>query len=264
MAGAEGSRTFQATGEAYDNFMGRYSKQLAKGFADYALPAAGGRFLDVGCGPGALTGEAVRRLGAESVAAVDPTPGFADTCRERFGIDVRVAPAESLPFADDEFDGAAAQLVFHFVSDPDRALAEMSRVVKPGGLVAAATWDLAGGMEMLRAFWDAAKAVDPAAPDEANTPFSSAGKLHALFTRAGLDDVDESSIVVEAGYSGFDELWANFRSGVGPAGAYAVARPPAEQSRLRDALFHRLGEPHGAFSIPAKSLVARARVPAHP
>lgn len=263
MNDVEGTRTFQASSHAYDSFMGRYSAELAPAFADYCLPAPGGRFLDVGCGPGALTGVACARLGSSSVAAVDPAPGFVQACRERNpGADVRCASAEQLPFAADEFDSAAAQLVFHFVSDPDRATAQMARVVRPGGTVAGAVWDFAQGMEMLRAFWDAALSIDPAAPDEARTRrFGKTGELAALFTVAGLRDVQETTLTVTSRYRDFDELWTSLLAGIGPAGAYTVAQSPGDRATLRDALYERLGGPTGPLTLAAVARAARGRVP---
>lgn len=264
MVDVQGARTFQATGDAYDLFMGRYSRELAHVFADYCLPDRGGRFLDIGCGPGALTGEAVVRLGAPSVAAVDPAPGFVQVCRHRQpDVDVRCAAAEALPFGDDEFDAAAAQLVFHFVTDPVAAVAEMRRVVRPGGVLAATVWDFAEGMQLLRAFWDAALTLDRAAPDEARVlRFGGPGELAGLFTEAGLGEVEESTATVTSRYRAFDELWDGFVAGIGPAGAYTVACSPADQARLRTALFDRLGRPSGSFTLGAVARMARARVPA--
>ena len=136
----------------------RSSPQLA----DLAGVAAGQRVLDVGCGPGALTAELVARLGAASVAAVDPSEPFVAAARERHpGVDVRQASAEQLPFPDDAFDAALAQLVVHFMSDPVAGLGEMARVTRPDGVVAACVWDHAGGKGPLSAFWDAARELDP-------------------------------------------------------------------------------------------------------
>ncbi len=258
-----GTRTFRDSGAGYDTFMGRYSKELAPAFADVCVPAAPGRFLDVGCGPGALTGVAVARLGAAAVAAVDPTPGFVRTCQQRYpGVDVREATAEALPFGDDGFDGAAAQLVLHFVTDPQVAVSEMARVVRPGGVLAAAVWDFTGGMQMLRAFWDAALSLDSAAPHEAHElRFGSPGELAELFSGGGLQDVAESTITVASRYDGFDELWEGFLRGIGPAGAYAAAQPLENQARLRTALFAEVGRPEGGFSLDATARIVRARTP---
>src|SRR5437868_980480 len=137
---------FTVAAEAYDRFMGRYSVPLASTFADFAGVAEGQRVLDVGCGPGALTRELVRRVGAGAVAAVDPSEPFVEECARRNpGVDVRLAKAEQLPFSDGVFDAALAQLVLHFVSDPAAAANELRRVLRPGGRAAACVWDFADG-----------------------------------------------------------------------------------------------------------------------
>ena len=200
MEPAEGAKAFQATGDAYDLFMGRYSRSLAPAFADWAGVAQLGSALDVGCGPGALTAVLVDRLGAGSVSAMDPSPPFVEECRRRFpNVDVRHGRAETIPFEDNSFDGAFAQLVLHFVSDPEGAAVEFRRVVRPGGVVAACVWDFAEGMQMLRHFWDAALVLNPTAEDEARTMrFGREGEVSDLFRSAGLADVEESTLAVNA------------------------------------------------------------------
>ncbi len=152
--------------DAYDRFMGRYSVLLAPQLADLADIAAGQRVLDVGCGPGALTGELVRRLGADSISAVDPSEQFLAAARERYpGVDVRLATAEGLPFPDGTFDAALAQLVVHFLADPVVGLREMARVTRRGGVVAASVWDHEG-QGPLTLFWRVARDLDPGLEDE--------------------------------------------------------------------------------------------------
>lgn len=259
MAQVDGTRTFGAGGDAYDAFMGRYAVLLAPLLADAAGVGAGQHALDVGCGTGALTGELVRRLGAGRVAGCDPSPGQLQACRERHpDVDLRRAPAEQLPYADAEFDVALAQLVMHFVSEPERAAHEMRRVVAPHGQVAVCVWDFQGGMQMLRSFWDAALTVDPTAPDELHTlRFGRAGELSTLLEDAGLTHVREQTLTVQARYTGFEELWATLLLGVGPAGAYTVGLGEPRQAELRTAYRARLGRPPGPFALTA---VARAAV----
>lgn len=263
MVDVPGARQFQASGEAYDRFMGRYSVALAPRMADFAGIEGGQRILDVGCGPGAFTAEAVRRLGAEAVTAVDPSPSFLEACRDRFpGVDVRLGSAEDLPIDDASVDLAVSQLVLHFVSDPDRAARELRRVVRPGGVVAACVWGFSGGMEMLRAFWDAALEVDPSAPDEAQVlKFGEPGELARLWAESGFVDVVEAPIQAETTYSSFDELWSSFLLGIGPAGSWLVEQSPDQQAAVRERLSTRLAHPPGAFTLGATALAARATVP---
>ena len=253
MEPAEGARTFRTSGDAYDAFMGRYSRALAPLFADHVGVEAGQRALDLGCGPGSLTTELVERLGAEAVSACDPSPSFVAACGERHpGVEVRAGRAEEIPFDSDRFDIAASQLVLHFVTDPLAAARELRRVVRPGGAIGACVWDFDDGMEMLRAFWDAALELDPDAPDEARTlRFSRRGEIVDLFAEAGLIDIDETTLEAETTYGDFDELWAGFCAGIGPAGAYCTSLDADGQERLRRLLRTRLGSPTGSFTLRA-------------
>lgn len=262
MSEADGSQLFRASGDAYDRFMGRYSRSLAAPFADAATISVGQRVLDVGCGPGALTTELVARLGPAAVAAVDPSEPFVTACAARLpGVDVRLGSMEHLGFDAAAFDAALAQLVFHFVADPPAATAELMRVVRPGGVVAACVWDFDRGMEMLRAFWDAALTVDPDAPDEARTlRFGREGELVELFTGAGFVGAEETLLTVSSTYRDFDELWAGFLAGIGPAGAYCVALAERQRERLRAALHERIGEPASSFTMQAVARCTAARV----
>jgi SAM-dependent methyltransferase len=213
--------------------------------------------------PARSTGVLVDRLGAEAVAACDPSPGFATECAARLpGVRVDVGRAESLPFKTGRFDHAMAQLVLHFVSESERAASEMMRVVRPGGSVSACVWDFDDGMEMLRRFWDAALEIDSSAPDEARTlRFGRPGEIAELFESAGMVDVVESTLRVSSSYTGFDELWSGFLAGVGPAGAYCVSLADDDRRRLRAALFRSLGEPPGSFTLHAVARCAVARTP---
>lgn len=258
-----GARSFGVPADTYDAFMGRYSTQLAPQFAAAAGVRPGHSVVDVGCGPGALTHHLVELLGPAAVAACDPSPPFVEACAARHpGVTVRWGPAEDIPYDDDRADVAMAQLVLHFVSDPDRAVREMARVVRAGGAVAACVWDAADGMEMLRAFWDAATSLDPDAPDEARAlRFGAPGEIPDIFAATGLTDVVESTLRVDSTYGSFSELWTGFLAGVGPAGSYCTALDDEGRARLHDALFRRLGSPSGPFTLGAVARCAVARVP---
>src|SRR5437764_6906828 len=174
---------FNVSADAYDRFMGRYSSRLAAQMADLAGVEAGQRVVDVGCGPGALTEELVRRVGAEEVTAADPSEPFVAAVAERFpGVDVRLAAAEELPFPDGTFDAALAQLVVHFMADPVRGLAEMARVAREGGVVAACVWDHVGGRTPIEPFWQVVREVDSDLEDESDLAGARKGHLSELFS----------------------------------------------------------------------------------
>ena len=251
--------SFAVAADAYDRFMGRYSSKLAPAFAEFAGVDSGQRVVDVGCGPGALTSVLVERLGASSVAAVDPSEPFVAAARERHpGVDVRQAPAEDLPFADDEFDASLAQLVVHFMADPVRGLADMARVTKQGGIVAACVWDHAGGQTPLAPFWDAVHEVDPDAMDESDLAGGRQGHLSELFAGAGLREVEETALPVRVEHETFEEWWEPFELGVGPAGAYLAKLDPAQQEEMRERARRRV--PDAPFALDARAWSARGIV----
>ncbi len=251
--------SFAVAGDKYDRFMGRYSRELAPRFIEFAGVGSGMAVVDVGCGPGALTERLVERVGAKNVAAADPSEPFVAAATERArGADVRLAPAEELPWEDDSFDSALSQLVVNFMRDADRGVSEMRRVVRPGGVVAACTWSYGEDMEMLRSFWDSARRLDSGAPDEGSTmPYRSVEELAELWTRVGLSEVKTEHLRVETAYTGFDDLWEPFTFGVGPAGAYLAKRSPEEREQLRTELFKRVGKPSGPFTLSATACAVR-------
>ena len=175
---------FDVAADAYGRFMGRYSEPLADQLVELAGVRAGMRALDVGCGPGVLTARLVDRLGADHVAALDPSPSFVAAARERCpGVDIRQGTAEALPYDDGAFDVALANLVVHFMSDPVGGLREMGRV---GGVVAATVWNHASSTGPLSTFWQAVKDLDPDAADESALPGTGEGDLGGLARAAGL------------------------------------------------------------------------------
>ncbi len=257
------ARSFLASGQAYDQFMGRYSRPLAVAFVDAVGVASGHAVLDVGCGPGALTGVLADVVGPEAVSAFDPSPPFVAECTARHpGVTVRTGRAEAMPFGDARFDFALAQLVLHFVDDPGQVASEFRRVLRPGGVAAACVWDFADGMEMLRLFWDSALVVDPKAPDEAQTlKFGRQGEITDLLEAAGFGDVTETTFDVQSTYSSFDELWVGFLAGIGPAGSFCVSLGASQRTALREDLLLRLGSPSGPFTLTARARCAHGRSP---
>jgi SAM-dependent methyltransferase len=246
--------------DSYDRFMGRWSRLLAPQMADLAGVEPGQHALDVGCGPGSLLTELVARLGADQVAGADPSEPFVDAARERHpGVDVRVGPAERLPFDDGSFDAALAQLAVHFMADPVAGFREMARVTRPGGVLAACVWDYAGHRDPLRVFWAAARSLDPAVSDESDLAGVREGHIAELMDAAGLADIASTSLSVAMELPGFDAWWQPFTEGVGPAGAYLARLEPARRGALREAC--RASLPDGPFTLDASAWAARGTVP---
>lgn len=239
--------------------MGRYSVPLAPQLADFAAIVAGQRVLDVGCGPGALTGELVRRLGPAAVSAVDPSEPFVAAARERYpGVSVQRAAAEQLPFEAQEFDAVLAQLVVHFMADPVVGLRELVRVTRKDGVVAACVWDHGGGQGPLSLFWEAARELDPDVEDESHLAGAREGHLAQLFEAAGLHEIEESTLSVSVEQPSFDDWWEPFTLGVGPAGGYAAGLDAKRQAQLRELCRERL--PAAPFVITARAWAARGLV----
>ncbi len=261
---SSGSATFRTPADAYDRHVGRYTRELGRALIAAAGVRPGQSALDVGCGPGALTAELVALLGRERVTAVDPSTPFVEACRQRLpGVRVEVAVAEQLPFEDDAFDCALAQLVVNFMTDPAAGVRELSRVTRAGGTVAAAVWDYAGEMTLLRRFWDAAVALDPAATDRdegRSMPHCAPGELERLLSQAGLHEVSGSEAVVSASYDAFEDLWEPLERGVAPSGAYVASLPPDRRAALKQELRIRLGAGDEPFELTARAWVATGHV----
>lgn len=255
---------FSGSADAYDRHVGRYSRALARELIAFAGVRPGHRALDVGSGPGALAAELASVVGPAAVSAVEPSPPYAEACARRVpGATVHVAPAEALPFEDGSFDVVLSQLVVNFLDDAGLGVSEMRRVTRGGGTVAAAVWDYAEGMTLLRSFWDAARDTDPdgaAALDEgARMRHCDPVALAALWTAGGLAEVEVAPLVVRAGYTDSEDLWAPLAAGVGPAGAYCGSLEEVGRQRLHDRLRSRLGEPIGAFELTARAWAVAGR-----
>lgn len=249
---------FRASADAYDRHVGRYSSRLASALIDFAGIKPGMSAVDVGCGPGALTAVLVERLGATKVRAADPSEQFVEACRRRLpGVEVVVARAEAMPFADGTADAALAQLVVNFLDDPEMGVREMARVTRPGGIVAACVWDYAGEMTLLRAFWDAARDIDPDGAALADEGFvmrwCADGDLPRLWDAAGLREVRADPLVVSASYVDFDDLWSPFPAGIAPSGAFCKSLDAELRAALRDRYRDHLGVGDGPFELTARA-----------
>jgi SAM-dependent methyltransferase len=250
--------SFDVSADAYGRYMGRFSEPLALQFAAFLRLAPGQRALDVGCGPGALTAVLAAELGPGSVSALDPSESFVTAVRDRLpGIDARPGAAEALPWPDGSFDRAAAQLVVHFMADPAAGIAEMARVTRPGGTVAATVWDFAGGTAPLSVFWRAAQEADPAAPGEAHLAGTREGDLAALLQGAGLSEAESAALTVSLRFASFDEWWTPLTLGVGPAGGYLASLDDEHRAAVRAACARLL--PDAPFTLTGRAWAARAR-----
>ncbi|MDQ3052421.1 MAG: class I SAM-dependent methyltransferase, partial [Actinomycetota bacterium] len=210
------------------------------------------------CGPGALTAQLVERLGADAVAAIDPSAPFVAAIRARIpDVDVREGVAEQLPFSDDSFDLTLAQLVVHFMTDPVSGLQEMARVTRTGGLVAACVWDHAGDSGPLATFWQAVRAIDPGAHDESDLAGAREGHLAELCAAAGLEQIEPSRLTVRVRFATFDDWWEPYTLGVGPAGAYVTQLDEPRRDALRTRCVRQL--PEAPFEVSASAWCVRAR-----
>jgi SAM-dependent methyltransferase len=248
--------SFDVAAEAYDRFMGRYSVLLSPHLADLAEVHGRQRVLDVGCGPGALTAELVKRLEPAAVSAVDPSEPFVAAARARNpGVDVLQASAEQLPFPEQTFDAALAQLVVHFMPDPVAGLGEMARVTRLDGVVAACVWDHGGGRGPLSLFWKAARGLDPEVDDESQLPGAREGHLAELFEAAGLKEIEETALSASLEHPTFEEWWDPFTRGVGPAGSYVASLDEEREAELRENC--RILLPNAPFVLIARAWAAR-------
>jgi SAM-dependent methyltransferase len=250
-------------GNPYERYVGRWSRQLAPRFLSWLALPRGRRWLDVGCGTGALSAAILEHCAPAALAAVDPSPGFLDSARRNLAgrAALQQGSAESIPLGNASVDAVVSGLVLNFTKDPRAALAEMRRVAAPGGVIAAYVWDYAGKMELMRYFWDAAVELDPAAAalDEGlRFPLCHPEALRQMFAHAGLD-AQVTEIDIPTPFAGFDDYWAPFLGGQGPAPAYAMSLDEARRSQLRERLRARVPAARdGTITLVARAWAVRA------
>jgi len=248
-----------AVAAAYERYMGRWSRLVAPEYIEFAGVKDGERVLDVGTGVGSLAFTLEAALPSSRVVGVDVSEGFiAHAKRNPSGhTSFEVGDAQALRFEAASFDHAMSLLVLNFVPDHEKALGEMRRVVRPGGVLSACVWDYDSGMQMLRVFWDEVVALDPAlaAKDERNMKLCRHGQLAQLWLKTGLVRVEEKALMIDQGFASFDDYWGPFLKGAGPGGAYVASLGQAERGRLEARLRDRL---LGARSDGPITLQARA------
>lgn len=255
-------------GDAYELYMGRWSRLLAPAFVSFAAVKDGERVLDVGTGTGALAAAVEARTKASEIVGVDPSAGFIAYARKRANsarLRFEVGDGQALTYRDASFDQTMSQLVINFIPDHEKAVREMRRVTRPGGGVSACVWDYADGMESLRIFWDDVVALEPAAEPkhERNMKLTRKGELGELWRKAGLVVVREEALVIEQAFSSFDDYWGPFLKGTGPGGAYVVSLDDERRRRLETRMRTRLlgGKRDGAFTLKARAWCVRGQVP---
>ena len=253
--------------QAYERFMGRWSRDLARLLVRFAGVRDGDVVLDVGSGTGAMAAAVAGAAPAARIVGVDSSAAyvaFAQARQAHETVSFEVGDAQRMRFADGTFDRAVSLLVMNFVPDAQKAVREMKRVTRPGGTIAAAVWDYGGGMEMLRAFWDAAIELQPgdAARDERHMPLCRRGELASLWRREGLREVVDDALSIETGFLSFEDFWTPFLEQQGPAGAYAASLSSAQREDLRHRLRQRLlgAAPDGPFTLSARAWAVRGAV----
>jgi SAM-dependent methyltransferase len=255
--------------DAYERFMGRWSRQLAPLLVRFAGVEGRQQVLDIGSGTGALASAVAEAVPSARIVGVDPSAAFVKYAESRVPADHArfvVGDAQSLELPDGTFDRTLSLLVMNFIPDPAKALREMIRVTRAGGIVAAAVWDYGDGMEMLRLFWDEAVARDPGvgSRDERHMPLCRKGDLGRLWRAHGLSAVEEKPIDIPLPFSSFDDYWQPFLGGQGPAGAYVKALSEADRAALERRLRSRLlrDRPDGAFTLQARAWAVKGVVAA--
>jgi len=229
-----------ASGDAYEPYVGRWSRLVARDFVEWLDIPTGRHWLDIGCGAGALSQIILERAAPQALMGIDPSEGFVAHARRVIDdtrAEFRVGDAQSLPADNQAFDVAVAGLVINFVPDMAKAVAEMVRAIRPGGMAAAYVWDYAGEMQMMRLFWDAAVALDSAALDKdegRRFPVCRPEPLTALFEDAGLKNVEVQAIDAPTVFKNFDDYWTPFLGGQAPAPGYCMSLSEDRRAALSD------------------------------
>ncbi|MFS2180439.1 methyltransferase domain-containing protein [Rhizobium pisi] len=255
--------------DGYERLMGRWSRKLAPMLIDFAGLAGGDRVLDVGCGTGSLAFTLAQTPGLREIAAIDYSPVFVEAAKGRNTdprITIQQADACALPFEDNSFDRALSLLLLHFVPEAGKAVAEMARVVRPDGIVAAAVWDHYGGMSGMRMMWDTVVMLDenalPLRRRYCFQPMTQPGEMKQNFLAQGLADVEETSLLIRMDYLSFDDYWGPIAAGEGPLGKYIAGLEPGKRQSIDAAVraAYEAGEPDGPRSFASVAWACRGRV----
>jgi ubiquinone/menaquinone biosynthesis C-methylase UbiE len=233
------------SGDSYEYFMGRWSSRVAGAFLDWLSPSPGLKWLDVGCGTGALSEAIINIYNPSKLTAIDESEGFVKAAQIRLGSHAicRIGNALEIPLDDSSVNFTVSGLVLNFITEKERAISEMRRVTSPGGTVALYVWDYAGIMDFLRIFWDTVVDLDPEAShlhEGIRFPDSNAKSLKDLFENTGFKEAETAPIEIDTIFRDFDDYWKPFLGGQGPAPAYVLSLDETKRSKLRDVLYERL------------------------
>ncbi len=253
------------SGDSYEYYMGRWSRLVAQAFIEWLSPSSGLKWLDIGCGSGALSAAIINNHAPEVLTAIDQSEDFVRTAQKRLGsrAQCKVGNALSLPLDNSSVDIAVSGLVLNFIPEPEKALSEMRRVTGAGGTVAAYIWDYAGKMDFLTHFWDAAVDIESEAlnfHESRRFPGFNAGALKRLFEKAGFVAIETTSIEITTHFRDFDDYWKPFLGGQGPAPGFVLSLDEDKKNELRHALKARLPtQPDGSIAMAARAWAAKGQ-----
>ena len=253
------------SGDSYEYYMGRWSRLVAESFIDWLSPSSGLKWIDIGCGSGALSETIINNNEPAELTAIDQSEAFVKTAQKRLGsrVHCRVGDALLLPLDNSSVNIAVSGLVLNFIPKPEKALSEMRRITNTGGTVAAYIWDYVGKMDFLRYFWDAAVDIESEAfnlHESKRFPDSNAGALKKLFEKAGFVNIETTSFEITTHFRNFDDYWKPFLGGQGPAPGFVLSLDEDKKNKLRHTLKARLPtQPDGSISMVARAWAVRGR-----
>jgi SAM-dependent methyltransferase len=260
MGNKDASREVWASGDSYEPYVGRWSRLVAQEFIRWLALPEESQCLDVGCGPGALCQTILDLANPQIVRGIDRSEGYIEYARSMVSDPHAVfetGDAQALPVESETYDAVVSGLVLNFVPQPSQMVAEMARAVRKGGIIALYVWDYAGKMQLMRHFWNAATALDPAAHDldeGRRFPICNPNSLAELFQRTGLSQVEARPIDISTDFKDFDDYWSPFLGGQAPAPGYAMSLSAERRAQLRERIYNSL-----PFALDGSiPLVARA------
>ena len=253
--------------DAYEQYMGRWSRKIAPLFVDWLAPSQGKRWIDIGCGTGQLSLQIANKCNPSQQIGIDTSEGFLTQAKKYVpSAEFRVGDAQNIDLPDDAVDYAVSGLLLNFIPDKAKALSEMARIVRPEGTVALYVWDYAGQMQIMRYFLDTARPIDPkssAYDDGINAPICRPKALSDAFVAAGLSDVETAATDIPAAFVDFQDYWTPFLGGTGSAPKYCMSLDENTRNKIRDAVRAKLPTgPDGEILLAVRAWAVKGTVPA--